>query len=421
MFLLLPVANRQLPIPMPEDLIGKKLGPYEIRMLLGKGGMSSVYMAYQPSMDRVVALKVLPPEFLHDSTFLARFQNEARMVAKLEHINILPVYDVGEDRGIPYIVMRYLSGGTVSDLLADHLPDNETIARILEQVASALDYAHARGIIHRDIKPSNVLLDSSGNAYLADFGIARMVAEASGLTGSRVIGTPSYVAPEQVKKGQVITESVDTYALGVLAYEMLAGEPPYRDDDPTKTLMAHVMEPVPSVRDIDPNVSPEIDRAIQKALAKRAEDRYPSATAFAQAFRAAINGTGEATDPRSIPPMQPPVQQQRPVIPAQPGSLPNAPAPRASEPQYYAPGSAPGAPRMPAPNAPAEPLYPIPAQQPPRNTPSGGYDYYEDRPRRGFSFPIFLLVPIVVIALFGGVVLVAYYLTSAGLADPHPH
>lgn len=391
---------------MSEDLIGKKLGPYEIRMLLGKGGMSSVYLAYQSSMDRVVALKLLPREFLHDSTFLARFQNEARLVAKLEHINILPVYDVGEDNGIPYIVMRYLSGGTVADLLADHLPDNETIARILEQVASALDYAHMRGIIHRDIKPSNVLLDSSGNAYLADFGIARMVAEASGLTGSRVIGTPSYVSPEQVKKGMVITPSVDIYAMGVLAYEMLAGEPPYRDDDPTKTLMAHVMEPVPSIQDVDPNVNSEIDRVVQKALAKRAEDRYPSAGAFAAAFAAAVSGgsasrLGEATDPRSAPsfapinpPMQPPARPPAPIVPNPPGNRPDT-------------GSLPNQPYG---------QMPPPKQQTPYPPPRDAYYDYGDlksmRQERGRSFPIWLIAPIVVIALLGGLIFVAFALTD---------
>ena len=369
---------------MSDTLVGKKLGSYEIRTLLGKGGMSTVYLAYQPSMDRTVVVKVLPPEFLHDHTFLQRFQNEARTVAKLEHINILPVYDVGEDNGIPYIVMRYLPGGTLADLLADRLPDNATIANILQQVGSALDYAHARGIIHRDLKPSNVLLDSAGNAYLADFGIARMMAEVSNLTGSRVVGTPSYVAPEQVKKGEVVTQSADIYALGVLAYEMLTGEPPYRDEDATKTLMAHVMEPVPSVWDIDPNVPSALDAVVQKALAKRPEDRYPTAGAFAEAFRQAVDNNtvlsnppllGEETQPGGVI-NAPPRQPDRPAIPPRPGSV----SPR--------------------------------EQNLPR---SAGYvrDAATPHPsRRPMGFPVWLIVPLVLIALFGGVLIVALALTG---------
>lgn len=364
---------------MSDTLVGKKLGSYEIRTLLGKGGMSTVYLAYQPSMDRTVVVKVLPPEFLHDHTFLQRFQNEARTVAKLEHINILPVYDVGEDNGIPYIVMRYLPGGTLADLLADHLPDNTTIAHILQQIGSALDYAHARGIIHRDLKPSNVLLDSAGNAYLADFGIARMMAEASNLTGSRVVGTPSYVAPEQVKKGEVVTQSADIYALGVLAYEMLTGEPPYRDEDATKTLMAHVMEPVPSVRDIDPNVPSAIDAVVQRALAKRPEDRFPTAGAFAEAFRQAVDNNtvlsnppllGEETQPRGVTNPPPRRQPDRPAVPPRPGS---------------------GIPR------------------------NAGFVRGDSTPyptRRPIGFPVWLIVPVVLIALLGGVLIVALALTG---------
>ena len=268
---------------MPDSLIGQTLGQYEIRMLLGKGGMSTVYLAYQPLMDRVVAIKVLPREFLHDETFLARFQREVRTIAKLEHLHILPVYDVGEDRGIPYFVMRYLAGGTLADLIDARLPDMRTVIRLVTQMAGALDYAHERGIIHRDLKPSNVLLDNSGNAYLADFGIARVQEAATSVTtDSHVIGTPAYIAPEMVRKGETITPSVDLYALGVITYEMLTGEPPYRENAPMKTLMAHVLEPIPSVREFDPNISLAVDAALRRCLAKRPHDRYPTASEFAR-------------------------------------------------------------------------------------------------------------------------------------------
>ncbi len=267
---------------MPNDLIGQKLGQYEIRALLGKGGMSSVYLAYQPAMDRLVAVKVLPREFLHDDTFLTRFQTEVRTIARLEHLHILPIYDVGEENGIPYYVMRYLPGGTLADLIEERLPDLPRLVQIVEQVASALDYAHERGIVHRDLKPSNVLLDGNGNAYLADFGIARVQQASTTLTGSQVIGTPPYVAPEMVRKGEPVTHAVDIYALGVITYQMLTGELPYYDSDPLKTLMMHALEPVPSVRDFDPNISPALDAVVRRCLAKKPQDRYPTAGAFAR-------------------------------------------------------------------------------------------------------------------------------------------
>ena len=296
---------------MPDDLLGQTLGQYQIRALLGKGGMSTVYLAYQPAMDRLVAVKVLPREFLHDDTFLMRFQQEARTIARLEHLHILPVYDVGQDRGIPYLVTRYLPGGTLADLLNNDLPQLPVVTRIVGQVADALDYAHERGIIHRDLKPSNILLDDSGNAYLSDFGIARVTQAQADLTGSRVLGTPPYIAPEMIQKDQPVTASVDIYALGVITYEMLTGEPPYFDQDPMRVLMAHVLEPVPSVRDIDPNIPPAVDAVVQRCLAKKPADRYPTAGTFARELARA------AQIPQPIPssPLPPPAAPPQAVVP----------------------------------------------------------------------------------------------------------
>ncbi|MBN1313803.1 MAG: serine/threonine-protein kinase [Anaerolineae bacterium] len=304
---------------MSDDLIDKSLGQYQIRVLLGRGGMSTVYLAYQPSMDRTVAIKILPREFLHDKTFLARFEQEGRTIAKLEHLHILPVYDFGEDDGIPYIVMRYLAGGTLADLIFGRLPPLATTVRLIGQVADALDYAHGSGIIHRDLKPSNVLLDNSGNAYLADFGIARVAqaAQAANLTGSRVIGTPPYIAPEMVKKEQKITASVDIYALGIITFEMLTGRAPFHDEDPMKVLMAHVLEPVPSARAVDPKISPEIDEVVMRCLSKTPQQRYKTATDFAadlaraataaqQRQEAAPSASPKPIDTPSRPRVQPP-------------------------------------------------------------------------------------------------------------------
>lgn len=302
---------------MPTDLVGQRLGQYEIRALLGKGGMSSVYLAYQPAMGRVVAVKVLPPEFLHDDTFLMRFQAEVRTIARLEHLHILPVYDVGEDNGIPYYVMRYLPGGTLADLIEGHLPDLPRVVQIVGQVADALDYAHERGIIHRDLKPSNVLLDSNGNAYLADFGIARVQEASTTLTGSQVIGTPPYVAPEMVRRGEPITHAVDIYALGVMTYQMLTGELPYYDPDPVKTLMMHALEPVPSVRDFDPNISPALDAVVQRCLAKKPQDRYPTAGAFARDLTLAAEGERPTLS-------APPIREEHTAAPEAPTLPPQA-------------------------------------------------------------------------------------------------
>jgi serine/threonine-protein kinase len=280
---------------MSDDLIGQSLGQYQIRYKLGRGGMSSVYLAYHAAVDRTVAVKVLPREFLHDPTFLTRFQQEAKTVARLEHLHILPLYDAGEDRGIPYIVMRYLPGGTLAALIAERLPTIATTSRILNHIAAALDYAHAHEVIHRDLKPSNILLDSAGNAYLADFGIARAAqqsADGVDLTGSRIMGTPPYVAPEMVRKGEPITGSVDVYALGIIAFELLTGQPPYYDPDPTRVLMAHVMEPVPSARKLDPNLLPSIDAVLMRCLAKTPQERYKSAGEFAAAFAEASRPAG---------------------------------------------------------------------------------------------------------------------------------
>lgn len=277
---------------MSDQLIGTTLGQYEIQALLGKGGMSTVYRAYHRAMDRTVALKVLPREFMHDDTFLARFQRESRMVARLEHLHILPVYDVGETDGVPYIAMRYLDGGTLDDLIDAGLPDISIIVRLVGQIAEALDYAHSRGIIHRDLKPSNVLLDKDGNAYLADFGVARTLQQHDNLTGSRIIGTPPYVAPEMVRKGEQVTGSVDIYGLGIITYQMLTGEPPYIDDDPMAVLMAHVLEPIPSARDFDPNIPLPVDLVIQRCLAKTPKARYLTATEYATALAEAVHSDG---------------------------------------------------------------------------------------------------------------------------------
>ena len=371
---------------MSDALIGEKLGQYEIRMLLGKGGMSTVYLAHQPSMDRVVAIKVLPREFLHDDTFLTRFQREVRTIARLEHLHILPIYDVGEADGVPYYVMRYLAGGTLADLIESRLPDMQTILRVTEQIGGALDYAHERGIIHRDLKPSNVLLDNGGNAYLADFGIARLREEVTTADEKRLVGTPSYIAPEMVRPDEPVTHKVDIYALGAMTYQMFTGDPPYVASDPMAVLMSHVMEPVPSVRDFDPNVSRAVDEAVQRSLAKSPADRYESAGAFVTALRRAAEGGYPTLE------VQPVAEDGRtPAAPVE------APAGEDSELEDTQPGAAVEVPPPYAEPWPGEPVY-EPERRPRRR-------------RRGLPTGC-IAVAGVLLALLAGMVVSAFALTE---------
>src|SRR3989338_10105698 len=201
------------------DLAGQTLGQYRILEQIGLGGMPTIFKAYQPGMERLVALKVLPQHYAANPKFVQRFEQEARLIAKLEHRNILPVYDFGSHDGTTYLVMRYLQAGTVKDILghgALPLPD---AARVLSDIAAALDYAHAQGIVHRDVKPSNILVDKQGSSYLTDFGIAKVLEGTQDLTGTTALGTPAYMSPEQTL-GKPVTPRSDVYSLGVMLYEM---------------------------------------------------------------------------------------------------------------------------------------------------------------------------------------------------------
>jgi serine/threonine protein kinase len=239
--------------------------------------MATVYKAYQASMDRYVALKVLPQYHSEDPSFTQRFIQEARTIARLEHRNILPVYDFGEEDGVAYMAMRYLDGGTLQDILAlGELPLNETI-EILRQICAGLDYAHRQGVVHRDVKPANVMIDGEGGVYLTDFGLAKVLEGSSNLTMSgMVMGTPLYMAPEQ-SVGEGIDGRADIYAAGVILYEMVTGQPPFQAETPMAIVLAHLHEPLPLPKEINPAVPDEIQRVILKALAKDPEDRYQTA------------------------------------------------------------------------------------------------------------------------------------------------
>ncbi|MBN1429428.1 MAG: SUMF1/EgtB/PvdO family nonheme iron enzyme [Anaerolineae bacterium] len=274
-----------------DVLIGSSLGKYQIVEILGKGGMATVYKATHPAINRTVAIKVLPRAMLHDDTFMQRFQREAEVIARLEHFHILPIYDYGEYEGMPYIVMRFLEGGSLQEHVREGPLSWDRIVGVVAQVADALDYAHSQNVIHRDIKPSNIMLDAQGNAYLTDFGIAKISEGTAQLTGSGIVGTPAYMAPEQSNPGPS-TPAMDIYALGVTLFEMIAGQVPFVADTPIAQILMHIQNPVPSLQEYNPDIPVEIDEVLRRAMAKSPEERYQTAGDLARGLEAAVMSAG---------------------------------------------------------------------------------------------------------------------------------
>jgi serine/threonine protein kinase len=282
-----------------SDLVGKRLGQYDILNPIGQGGMATVYKARQESMERDVAVKVIIGQLATNPDFIARFEREARLIAKLQHPHILPVYDFGRDENLLYLVMRLVEGGSLDQrLTAGALPINQAL-RMFTQVASALTYAHDLGIIHRDLKPNNILLDKHDNPYLTDFGIAKIMADRSGLTATgAVMGTPSYMAPEQWR-GDSVDARTDVYALGCMLYEMLTGDLPFKGDTPFALMYKHFDSMPPSPRTINPDIPDAVGYVISRAIAKDQEERYPSADEMAEDLSIALGGTSFNLTPRS--------------------------------------------------------------------------------------------------------------------------
>ncbi len=278
----------------------KKIGRYEVKGEVGRGGMAVVYRAYDPRFERDVAIKVLPHEFLHDPQFRTRFEREAKTIALLEHPAIVPVYDFGEEDGEPYIVMRFMSGGSLSDRIKQGPSSNKEVLEFFSRLAPALDAAHARGIIHRDIKPGNILYDQYGNPYLSDFGIARITQSASSatLTGGNILGTPAYMSPEQVQGDKELDGRSDIYAMGVILYQLLAGTAPYQATTPARVMMMHILEPVPQLIQIRPDLPLQIQEVLNQAMAKEPEERFSTCAEMAGALENGFKGLGEAAEPK---------------------------------------------------------------------------------------------------------------------------
>ncbi|MBZ0298951.1 MAG: serine/threonine protein kinase, partial [Anaerolineae bacterium] len=280
-----------------HDLVGRTLGQYVLRELLGVGGMGAVYRGYQASLQRDVAVKVMipGPEYRHD--YEARFIREARTAAALEHLHIVPVHDYGIQDGISYVVMRLLTGGDLAERLEHSqrtdqpLPSLHEVARIVAELASALDYAHRQGVIHRDIKARNVMFDHQGNVFLVDFGIAKLAGATSGLTQpGAAVGTPWYMSPEQWQ-GREITPAADQYALAIVIYTMLTGKMPFEADTPWELMNKHVHEaPIP-LSHWRHDLPTEIMPVLAKGMEKAPEKRYETVTALSIAFNSALQST----------------------------------------------------------------------------------------------------------------------------------
>lgn len=357
------------------DFVGKQLGQYEVIRKLGDGGMATVYLARQQSIGRTVAIKMLPPHFMHDPTFMQRFEAEVKIAAELQHPRVLPVYDYGQVEGRPFIVMAHMAGGTLADRIKQGSMPLDEIVRLVSQIAEGLDHAHAKGVVHRDFKPSNVLLDENGNAYLADFGISKITESTINLTGSGVVGTPAYMAPEMSSEG-IVAPSVDIYALGVTLFQMLTSKYPYNGETPLRVMMAHVTSPVPDVRVERPDLPEAIALVLQQAMAKRPQERYQTAGELAAALREAARETGLEMD---YTPTQP---EPSPAVPQTPSEVPYktiptpTPPPTGDEGWQTAPSTPSSpmqgaeAPRTPAPQAPVQrtpaPQTPPPAAAPPQ-------------------------------------------------------
>ncbi len=401
------------------SLVGQTLGRFEILSELGRGGMAVVYKARQTDLDRIVALKILPPSLTSDQSYIARFRQEARSAARLEHPHIMPIYEVGEVAGYHYIAMKFIQGRTLKQLLQQEgALSVKRATQILAQVGEALDYAHRQGIIHRDIKPSNVMITDEGWIYLTDFGLARGTGSNGGLTiAGTVMGTPEYMSPEQAQGLPNVGPPTDIYALGVMLYELLTGAFPFKAETPMAMLAARLVHaPIPP-RDVRSDLPPAVEDVIMRALARKPEARFATAAEMVAALRQAV-GMSESELSRPLTPQggmpaigsglpSPlPTHPATPFPPTQPATPPPAYGPTTPSPAYLQTPSMPAShPYAAAPTTPAPNPLNVPAT-PTRST------------RKGLLIGI--LVGVITLGLLagGGVALFALFRSSSPPVPP---
>lgn len=287
---------------------GEQIGQYTIEGQVGAGGMATVYKAYHARLDRNVAIKVMHPTFLSDPNFHSRFDREAKIIARLDHPNIVSIYDFDEHEGQPYLVMKFIEGRTLKELIqtkdAISIKDQK---RIMRTLADALTHAHHMGILHRDIKPSNIIIDGRGEPYLMDFGLARIAQGGeSTMSASMMLGTPQYISPEQAQGNIDLTPRTDIYSLGIILYELVVGRVPFSGDSAYAIVHDHIYSPLPLPSDINPSISRQVEAVLLKALAKNPDERYATPTAMIDDYLRADAGQAIKVDrarvaPHSVP------------------------------------------------------------------------------------------------------------------------
>ncbi len=335
-----------------RELAGLEIDEYKLVSIIGQGGMSAVYRAYQEELDRDVAIKILSDQLAHDPNYIKRFQSEAKMAASLEHAHIVPVYDFGVQDDLSYVAMRLLRSTLTDKMYATQVMSMSDVLVMLEQVAKALDYAHSKGIVHRDVKPSNIMFDDSNTAYLVDFGIAKATQQTdTGLTAEHmVLGTPSYMPPE-LWRGESPIGASDQYALAVLVFQVLTGELPFRAESPSAVMYKHLNDEPPIASKVNPNLPSAVGDVIKRAMHKNPNRRYPLASNFINALHQAMTNPPSAVE-----------TQEREAVPDKSYSVPTVlkqPSVRNTVPNQVAP-------RPPQPQPAILPSRPLPRQRRPR-------------------------------------------------------
>ena len=275
-----------------RPLVGTSFAGYRVERVLGRGGMSVVYLAEHPRLKNKVALKLVAPTLADDDVFRERLVRESRLAASLNHPNVIPVFDTGEEEGVLFVSMRFVDGPDLKELLRDGPLPLERIASVIAQAAAALDAAHARGLVHRDVKPANILTEGD-HVYVADFGLTKHTDARSGATASGVVGTVDYMAPEQIE-GRQLDGRADVYALGCVLFECLTGRPPFKLENEVAVLWAHIREDPPLPSDVNRELPRAFDGIVDRALAKDPRNRYESAGALAADVQSAVRTKARA-------------------------------------------------------------------------------------------------------------------------------